>query len=909
MKKINIVILFICFACKSVPCADYYLPSDIAHYRGKIVQAVILEPPSIEQEKSFANYLRKLIEISPGYDILSPEAISRSLEALYKTGRFSGITVYSQKSVKGITVIFKFQKALLIKDIEYLNLPRSIRKKIQYLIAIQKNKPFSEKALQDNVVNSQATLRKIGYPDATVTYQVIPYYNEFVKIKIYFVLGKSLPIKKIKIITDGVASSSEVSRKMLRSLTIKEGIIYDEDAINDSIRKTIDKFQKDGFVGTSISYKAIMEQDHGVVLQITGDSGIKPIVQITGYHLSKKEIKNLVSLQKEQAISDALLNNWAKNIKDFLNEKKLYNPEVRYNYDQEKALIAFSVRPGTRYKILKINWEGNTCFTSSQLDALQLFQKAYVESKAENELNRLKNYYKESGFLKSETKIAKITHYPPDTLEVTIYIKEGVQTEIEKINIYGLTAFTDTYLKTLLKTFKVSYFSPLIIQRDIQLLHNEYLAHGYLNVAIHYTLSAAEQKNKVIVDLRINESSKVTIDRVLINGNYATNPAFIEKYFDIKSDNPLLYKIVLSTQKKLYDLGIFNKVDIVYPRFSTYSPTIDLTVKLDESSPYVVSYGAGYQQEDKVRAFISLVRNNMFGYGIRNELLLRYGFIEKRIFYSFYQPRFLNLPFHALASASYEEQSRASFDFHKKAVSLQVEFPVTSTARYLLEYNFNYTNTYNLKIPELEIDRKYRDINVSSVALIFIQDKRNDFFEPTHGYFYSGSLELAPKLLHSQQQFLKFYTQFQIYHQLFNRLTFAFSTRLGMIQSYMEKGFVPISMRFFAGGSKSFRGTALDRLGPIYEEVPLGGKALFINNFEIRFELAKNIRVIAFYDLGSVWRKVVFMTYGKEYRQAVGLGIRYSTPVGPVAFDVGRLLHKLLNEDTYHYYLSIGNSF
>lgn len=909
VKKIVLIALFLCLVCRYVFLSEYYQPSDLSLYRGKLVRAVILEPDFINEDRRLGNYLIKLIEIIPNHDILSPESVTRSLEALYRTGFFSSITVSVRQSFDGVAVIFKFQKWPMIKSIKYNGIPHSVRKKIQYLILIEKNKPFNEKAFEESFREVQPALRKTGYPEAEVRYKIIPFQNETVIIQIIFQLGKPLTITKIEVGSNSKTASEALSKTMLKNLKIKESSIYDESMMINMIRKTIDVFRKDGYVGTTISHNTIIGENNNIILQLEWDPGIKPVIQVIGYRLSKNQIKKLVTLQREQAISDALLDSWAKNIADFLNENKYYNPQVHYEFNQEKARITFAIQPGHQYKIIKINWEGNHYHSVYKLNSLKLFQGGYVESRAGEELERLKDFYRESGFLDIEAKVNKILYNPPDILEVNIGIHEEDQTEIEKINVYGLTVFTDTYIKGLMKIFRTNYFSPQMIQKDIQILQNEYLAQGYLNISIHYSVSERQHKNKINVDLKINEGNKVSIDRILISGNYATSASFIEKYFDLEPDGPLLFKNILSTQKKLYDLGIFDKVDIVYPRFTSLNSNVDVIVKLDEAPHYTLSYGVGYQQEDKVRGFISLVRNNLFGNGIRSELLARYGFIEKRIFYSFYQPKLFSTPFHTLLVASYEQQSRVSFSFHRLAVSAQIEFPVTSTAKWMSAYSYNKTDTYNEKIPSYEIIRIYRDVDVSSIAGIFIQDKRNDAFDPTRGYFFSGSLEYAPKWLKSQQQFLKLYTQFQCYYQFIKKVTFAFSTRLGMIQSYQANGFVPISLRFFAGGSKSFRGTSLDRLGPNVNGYPLGGSAMFINNFEFRVSLTKDFGIVAFYDLGSVWRKVTFITYSQEYRHAAGLGVRYNTPVGPIAFDLGRLLHPLPDENKYHYYLSIGHAF
>lgn len=140
----------------------------------------------------------------------------------------------------------------------------------------------------------------------------------------------------------------------------------------------------------------------------------------------------------------------------------------------------------------------------------------------------------------------------------------------------------------------------------------------------------------------------------------------------------------------------------------------------------------------------------------------------------------------------------------------------------------------------------------------------------------------------------------------------AFSARLGLAAPYAIHGTgpngkitradreLPISERFFAGGSTTLRGFRFDEAGPqgILEPrnpqelptlVPLGGDAMVILNFELRYPLSQNWRLVPFYDVGNVYRFVSDISFG-GLSHTLGLGLRYKTPLGPVGVDFGYLL-------------------
>jgi outer membrane translocation and assembly module TamA len=74
--------------------------------------------------------------------------------------------------------------------------------------------------------------------------------------------------------------------------------------------------------------------------------------------------------------------------------------------------------------------------------------------------------------------------------------------------------------------------------------------------------------------------------------------------------------------------------------------------------------------------------------------------------------------------------------------------------------------------------------------------------------------------------------------------------------------------------------------------LPIGGNSLLAFSAEVRAALRGNFGGVAFIDSGNVWAD----SFGfrlNDLRYAVGPGLRYQTPVGPVRFDVGYQLNPL----------------
>jgi outer membrane protein insertion porin family len=139
-------------------------------------------------------------------------------------------------------------------------------------------------------------------------------------------------------------------------------------------------------------------------------------------------------------------------------------------------------------------------------------------------------------------------------------------------------------------------------------------------------------------------------------------------------------------------------------------------------------------------------------------------------------------------------------------------------------------------------------------------------------------------------------------------------------------GLLPISERFFAGGSNNLRGFNFEEAGPrvvimptgIFRDsrgnpvfldpftIPFGGNAIAITNIEARVPISKSIRAVPFYDGGNVFRRAneIFnpanpaatdidgLNQRARWTHTIGLGFRIKTPVGgEFGFDYGRLLN------------------
>jgi len=104
---------------------------------------------------------------------------------------------------------------------------------------------------------------------------------------------------------------------------------------------------------------------------------------------------------------------------------------------------------------------------------------------------------------------------------------------------------------------------------------------------------------------------------------------------------------------------------------------------------------------------------------------------------------------------------------------------------------------------------------------------------------------------------------------------------------------VPFSRRYFLGGATSLRGWGRYEVSPLGTSgQPLGGDSLMAISSEARVQLIGNLGGVLFLDAGNVWKDLSALDFG-DLRYAVGTGLRYTSPIGPIRFDYGYQLNPI----------------
>ena len=205
----------------------------------------------------------------------------------------------------------------------------------------------------------------------------------------------------------------------------------------------------------------------------------------------------------------------------------------------------------------------------------------------------------------------------------------------------------------------------------------------------------------------------------------------------------------------------------------------------------------------------------------------------------------------------------------------------------------------------------------AAVTVTGVRDRVNSPLDPTHGSLITATLMHASRLVGSDTtyEFNRGEVEISRYYAIGRRTVFAWRVRGGTILpqritlSGQRAKFVPPDQRFYGGGPNSVRGYGRNQLGPrVYvtdtvivdpgtgdttfgnlDPAPIGGNSLLVLNAELRLPSpvwSQRVRWAVFVDVGRVWQRGAELFTLDSLRITPGVGVRVTTPLGPVRLDV-----------------------
>jgi outer membrane protein insertion porin family len=685
--------------------------------------------------------------------------------------------------------------------------------------------------------------------------------------------------------------------------------------------------------------------------------------------LAGREKRKLIPIYSEGTIDRDLVNEGQQNLMNYFQKKGYFDVKVATDFQRqpEKILLTYHIDRGRKHKLSQIAFRGNHALASENLLSHIPLKKAHFWSHGtfsdkllKTSADNIEALYHDAGY--EEVKVTSDVKDHEPTVDVTFTIVEGPQTTIDKVSITGNKSIPD---KTLTGSgFELkpgSPFSPGKLATDRNRITVAYLDRGYMKAEVKVVVRRApDDPHQVDVDYAITENQEVRISEILYEGQKRTRLSLLREATRLKPETPMSERALLAAETRLYDLNVFDWSSVQPKKPVTNNTEAEPLVKVHEAKRTEITYGFGFEISRRggnvpggtiavpglptinvgnnqvapsqatyasPRGSIEFLRRNMRGLGETASFSLLVSRLDQRALASYNDPHLRGSEWAGLTSLSYERTTENPlFAANLADASFQVERVISrkTDTRVQFRYDFNHTTLSQLLVPELVLPRD-RNVRLSTVSGTFIRDTRDQPLDAHKGSFSTVDLGITPTAFGSSADFSRLFAQHAFYKPI-HGMVWANSVRLGLVKAF-SNSFVPTSQLFFAGGGTTLRGFPVNEAGPqrvvpfcnvltgntgcVNITVPVGGRQLFVVNTELRFPLKilKALGGVVFYDGGNVYSAINFNQFVNNYTNTIGIGLRYSTPIGPIRIDFGHNLNPVPGISPNQYFITVGQAF
>ncbi|MBV8675505.1 MAG: BamA/TamA family outer membrane protein [Acidobacteriaceae bacterium] len=680
----------------------------------------------------------------------------------------------------------------------------------------------------------------------------------------------------------------------------------DEDLLNEGDRRIRDYYQRDGYFDVRVTHQKT-ESPNLTLIDYTvklGERQKVDSVRITGNKYFGNDIldprlgvvkANL--FQRHGSYSQALVQADVNNItalykSNGFNQVKVTpvvkdEPPAKPGSKDPGLYVTYQVDEGPQQKIGLYQLAGNKLISTDELKPLLNLQtgQPYSAAAIVGDRDTILTYYLKHGFSKASINIEQNPQSgDSEVMDITFDITEGNQTFVDQVLISGL-----------------HYTRRSTIDSHILLHPGDPLDQ-----------SALYDMQRQMYDLTLFNEVNAAVQ----------NPAG-----DQERKNVLLQ----FTEAKRWDLSYGVGFQMQTGNPSNSCPNTNPPTSPTNCGPNGLTGASGLVQFD-------VSRINLRGSNKSITMRLLYGSLEQAETVLFTSPHVFNSPKWDFSLSGGYTNAQDITTFASSRLEGTVRFTQRPSLPNTLIYYFTYrrvkVDQNSVQLPPSEIPLASEPVRVGGPGFTWIRDTRRPSPLDAHfGNYISAQEFVTDNVFASEANFNRLDITNASYYGIGKKgFVLARQTRFGYERSFGENEYryIPLPERLYAGGAQSLRGFPINSAGPrdSLTGFPVGGAGAFVNSSELRLPnptlpyFGNAVGFVLFHDMGNVfnnssdiWPSAIRIKQPhswtckilneeaqsqvtrhsstndtglcdfNDFSHALGLGLRYHTPIGPLRFD------------------------
>ena len=613
--------------------------------------------------------------------------------------------------------------------------------------------------------------------------------------------------------------------------------------------------------------------------------------------------------------------------------------------EQNRVDVIFEINEGPQTGISAINVLGNDAFSDGDIRGVMVTERSrwwkffssndnFDPNRLEYDQEQLRKFYTNRGFYDFRI-ISSVAELQPDNqaFQVTLTLDEG-----DRYNFGEVTVITENdrlnadFLKALVPIRTGQLYESDKIESSVDALTFAAGSAGYAFVEINPTYRANPDTDTVDVTFNVSEGQRVYVDRINVVGNTRTIDPVIRRELMLTEGDAFNRALMERSRNNLRALGFFSDVTVQEERGSAPDRSI-INVNVSEQPTGELSVGAGFSSVDAFTVNLGISERNFRGRGQNVVARLEWGSLRQQVDFRFTEPKFLGRDLRAgfdLFHSRYDLSEYSSYDYRSTGGGLRLSYPLNGytlfSARYFLKSDEiivpnSYCNSGGLGSSAL-CDQVGSYLN-SSLGYTLQVNRTNDPVRPTRGW--AGSLRQDFAGIGGDVNYVKTEADASYYYGITPEWVVSVQGSTGYVSGWNGDP-IRINDRFFKGGN-SFRGFETAGMGPrdLDTTDALGGNFYAIGTVELTvpnyLPEQYGIKTSLFADVGTLGvldDRYTLTSTGLpdativdelSLRASAGISIHWRSPMGPIRFDISKVLAKEDYDKTESFRFSTSTQF
>jgi len=723
------------------------------------------------------------------------------------------------------------------------------------------------------------------------------------------------PQYKVGTITVKFVGTAIVNEQVVRAnMQVREGGDLDDAMLDRDIRSL---YRTGLFEFIEIKREAVNDHVFNLVVEVTPKFRVLAIRYEGNKKVKSRRLEKEIKTRPNTSLDERQVKEDAEKIREYYQKAGYNQVSVNYTIERDRATsfgtVIFKIKEGEKVKIADIRFTGNLHIKAKRLKKEMETKKWWMfswlmgtgrlkDDEFEDDLDKLRDYYREQGYLDVEIAPEKIIFdYPkPDRLVITIGVDEGRRYKIGDITFSGNKLHPTAILRRVIRQRSGAVFTPSKLDKDIERLEDFYGHDGYLDTRVRLVRKPNVATGNIDIQYEITESEKFNVESLVIEGNTKTKSTVIIRELALGPGDVFDTVRMKISKLTLENTRFFEDVSVT-PQETNIPGRRNLRIAVKEGRTGNLSFGAGFSSLERATVFAEISQGNfdlfnrhsLFqGDGQKFRLKLSIGSLSSEATLSFEEPWLFQQRL-ALGFNLFRTSSDYNSTFYTEIDSggeVYLRKRLFGALEGRLSYSYRVISIQDVSPSASPILQAIAGDNPESkVGFQLLLDSRDKIINTTTGNRVEFDTAVAGGPLGGEQNYYSLELRGAQYFPVFETQTqvLALRGRAGVINNFGDSKTVAPYNAFYLGGPTDLRGYEFRDVSPrdIAGEV-IGGKSYAFFSAEYSLDIVSPVRFAVFYDAGFV-NAGAYDFSPASFTDDFGVGLRLFVAGSPLSLDFG----------------------